>query len=80
MSDFKKLEEVVSLCVQFNQAVSGRVSADSDLTPLGFGAYSSRVTLMGGNASKMAGDEVRNQVLKSAAEIMKLDESKLKIF
>jgi 4-hydroxybenzoyl-CoA reductase subunit alpha len=55
------------------------VSADSDLTPLGFGAYSSRVTLMGGNASKMAGEEVRNQVLKSAAEIMKLDESKLAV-
>ncbi len=29
------------------------VSADSDLTPLGFGAYSSRVTLMGGNAAAL---------------------------
>lgn len=53
------------------------VSADSDLTPIGFGAYSSRVTLMGGNASKMAGEEVKKQVIASAAEIMKTDAEKL---
>jgi 4-hydroxybenzoyl-CoA reductase subunit alpha len=49
------------------------VSADSDLTPIGFGAYSSRVTLMGGNASKMAGEEVKKQILSVAAEMMNLD-------
>ncbi len=49
------------------------VSADSDLTPIGFGAYSSRVTLMGGNASKMAGEEIKRQVLLQAAEIMHVD-------
>jgi len=53
------------------------VSADSDLTPIGFGAYSSRVTLMGGNASKMAGEEVKNQVFAQAAEIMNVDAGKL---
>ncbi len=46
------------------------VSADSDVTPLGFGAYSSRVTLMGGNACRMAGEEVKKQVLESASEIL----------
>ena len=46
------------------------VSADSDLTPLGLGAYSSRVTLMGGNAAKMAGEEVKRQVVGVAAEIL----------
>ena len=46
------------------------VSADSDITPLGFGAYSSRVTLMGGNASKMAGEEVKQQVLTVASAIL----------
>jgi len=45
------------------------VSADSDITPLGFGAYSSRVTLMGGNACRMAGEEVK-QVLAAASEIL----------
>ncbi len=53
------------------------VSADSDLTPIGFGAYSSRVTLMGGNAAKMAGEEVKRQIIAAAAEILKTDESKL---
>ncbi|MFH1321242.1 MAG: molybdopterin cofactor-binding domain-containing protein [Bacteroidota bacterium] len=53
------------------------VSADSDLTPLGFGAYSSRVTLMGGNASKMAGEEVKKQVIAAAAGILNVDENKL---
>lgn len=49
------------------------VSADSDITPLGFGAYSSRVTLMGGNASKMAGEEVKKQVISAAAELLNVD-------
>ncbi|MDH3269306.1 MAG: molybdopterin-dependent oxidoreductase, partial [Ignavibacteria bacterium] len=53
------------------------VSADSDLTPIGFGAYSSRVTLMGGNASKMAGEEIKSQILPLAAEIMNVDAKNL---
>lgn len=55
------------------------VSADSDLTPLGFGAYSSRVTLMGGNASKMAGEEVKKQLVNIASEILSVDEDKLDV-
>lgn len=51
------------------------VSADSDLTPIGFGAYSSRVTLMGGNACKMAGEEIKKQIIKAASEILKVDEN-----
>jgi len=54
------------------------VSADSDITPLGFGAYSSRVTLMGGNASKMAGEEIRNQVIKTAAKKLNVSEENLR--
>ncbi len=53
------------------------VSADSDITPLGFGAYSSRVTLMGGNASKRAGEEILVQVLKAASKILGIDEKNL---
>jgi 4-hydroxybenzoyl-CoA reductase subunit alpha len=53
------------------------VSADSDLTPIGFGAYSSRVTLMGGNACKMAGEEIKKQVLAQAAALMRTDADKL---
>ncbi|MCW8823884.1 MAG: molybdopterin-dependent oxidoreductase [Ignavibacteriaceae bacterium] len=53
------------------------VSADSDITPIGFGAYSSRVTLMGGNASKMAGEEVKKQILSIASEMMNIDAENL---
>ena len=53
------------------------VSADSDITPLGFGAYSSRVTLMGGNASKMAGEEIKKQVIEAASKLLKVEQNKL---
>jgi 4-hydroxybenzoyl-CoA reductase subunit alpha len=53
------------------------VSADSDITPLGFGAYSSRVTLMGGNASQMAGEEIKKQVIEAASKILKVESNKL---
>jgi len=53
------------------------VSADSDLTPIGFGAYSSRVTLMGGNACKMAGERVKEKILFAASEIMGIEKEKL---
>ncbi len=55
------------------------ISADSDITPVGFGAYSSRVTLMGGNASKMAGDEIREKLLFKASEMMEIDKEKIAV-
>ncbi len=48
------------------------VYADTDATPLGFGSYSSRVTLMGGNACKMAGEEVRQQMLAVASQMLEV--------
>jgi 4-hydroxybenzoyl-CoA reductase alpha subunit len=53
------------------------VSADSDITPIGFGAYSSRVTLMGGNASKMAGEDVKKQLMTTVSEILNLPIEKI---
>ncbi|MCX6153403.1 MAG: molybdopterin-dependent oxidoreductase [Candidatus Kapabacteria bacterium] len=53
------------------------VSADSDTTPIGFGAYSSRVTLMGGNASKRAGDEVRGKLLPTASKMLNIAEENI---
>jgi len=53
------------------------VSADSDITPVGFGAYSSRVTLMGGNASKMAGEDIKTKLFVKASEMMGIDKDKL---
>ena len=53
------------------------ISADSDITPLGLGAYSSRVTLMGGNAARMAGEEVKLQVVSAAAKMLDMPASEL---
>jgi len=44
------------------------VEADSDLTPVDLGSYSSRVTFMAGNAAIDAADRIRAQVFRAAAE------------
>lgn len=54
------------------------ISADSELTPIGFGAYSSRVTLMGGNASKMAGNDVKGKLLPTASALLNIPVDKIK--
>jgi 4-hydroxybenzoyl-CoA reductase subunit alpha len=46
------------------------VSADSDLTPLDLGSYSSRVTFMAGNACLQAAREMKNKVNKAASELL----------
>jgi 4-hydroxybenzoyl-CoA reductase subunit alpha len=43
------------------------VSGDTDLTPVDLGSYSSRVTLMTGNAALRAAESVRNQLAGAAA-------------
>ncbi len=60
-----------ALGISFNRI--NVISADSDITPIGFGAYSSRVTLMGGNASKMAGEDIKTQLLPIAASMLHCD-------
>ena len=47
------------------------VTADTDLTPVDLGSYSSRVTLMTGNAALQAARRVREQIFAAAAK--KLD-------
>jgi 4-hydroxybenzoyl-CoA reductase alpha subunit len=48
------------------------VAADTERTPRGLGTYSSRVTLMGGNACRMAGEEVKSQVLAVASQLLEI--------
>ncbi|MFQ5911883.1 MAG: xanthine dehydrogenase family protein molybdopterin-binding subunit [Nitrospinota bacterium] len=43
-------------------------SADTDTSPYGFGAYASRLTLIGGNAARLAAQDARRQILEAAAE------------
>ncbi len=61
------------------------VAADTLLTPIDLGSYSSRVTFMAGNAAKMAAENLKEEVLKSvskAHDIMKseLNLSKERVF
>jgi 4-hydroxybenzoyl-CoA reductase subunit alpha len=53
------------------------VSADTERTPRGLGTYSSRVTLMGGNACRMAGEEIKRQVLEAASEVLEVPAEEL---
>lgn len=46
------------------------VDCDSVLSPLDLGSYSSRVTLMGGNAVKMAAGRVKEQIVEVAARAL----------
>ncbi len=46
------------------------VAADTDLTPIDIGSYSSRVTFMAGNATLRAAQEVKKQIALAAAKRM----------
>jgi 4-hydroxybenzoyl-CoA reductase subunit alpha len=46
------------------------VAADTDLTPIDIGSYSSRVTFMAGNATLRAAEEVKKQIASAAARRM----------
>src|SRR4029077_4193619 len=46
------------------------VAADTDLTPIDIGSYSSRVTFMAGNATVRAAAEVKKQIASAAARKM----------
>jgi len=44
------------------------ISADTDLTPIDLGSYSSRVTFMAGNAAISAANQLRNLLVNAAAD------------
>jgi 4-hydroxybenzoyl-CoA reductase subunit alpha len=46
------------------------VAADTDLTPIDIGSYSSRVTFMAGNATLRAAEQIRKQIAFAAAQKM----------
>lgn len=52
-------------------------SSDTDFTPFDTGAYASSTTYLSGNAVKKAGEVVRSQIIKVAAEMLKVPESDL---
>jgi len=46
------------------------IAADTDLTPIDLGSYSSRVTFMNGNATLRAAEEIKKQIASAAARKM----------
>lgn len=48
------------------------ISADSDLTPLDLGSYSSRVTFMAGNACIQAAREMKQRLHRAASELLQI--------
>jgi 4-hydroxybenzoyl-CoA reductase subunit alpha len=55
------------------------VTADTDLTPVDLGSYSSRVTLMTGNAAIAAARPLREKILTAASEVLKIPAGELTI-
>ncbi|HEV8673107.1 MAG TPA: molybdopterin cofactor-binding domain-containing protein [Methylomirabilota bacterium] len=53
------------------------VTADTDLTPVDLGSYSSRVTLMTGNAAKEAAEKLRGLLLDAAAKKLEVSPADL---
>jgi 4-hydroxybenzoyl-CoA reductase subunit alpha len=52
-------------------------TADTDLTPIDLGSYSSRVTFMAGNAAKAAAERVRDRLFEVAARALQCDSDEL---
>ncbi len=55
------------------------VTADTDLTPVDLGSYSSRVTLMTGNAAIHAARKLRKQLLEAAARKLEVPAERLRM-
>jgi 4-hydroxybenzoyl-CoA reductase subunit alpha len=55
------------------------VSADTLLTPIDLGSYSSRVTFMAGNAAKMAAENMKEDVFAAVAKKMAVSAAELKL-
>ena len=55
------------------------VAADTLLTPIDLGSYSSRVTFMAGNAAKQAAENLKNKILEAVSKIHNVDVSELNL-
>ena len=53
------------------------VTSDTDLTPVDLGSYSSRVTVMTGNAAMQAAERAREQVVKGVADKLEVPAGRL---
>ncbi|MFQ5489352.1 MAG: molybdopterin-dependent oxidoreductase [Phycisphaerae bacterium] len=71
---------LVQMCAQSLGIPTSRIrmrSEDSDISPLDLGAYSSRITLMGGHAVSRAGAAVVEKLKPYAAKMLQCDPSQV---
>ncbi len=61
------LATVVAECLGLEPAELTMITADTDLTPVDLGSYSSRVTFMAGNAALEAATKVRTRLVEAVA-------------
>jgi 4-hydroxybenzoyl-CoA reductase alpha subunit len=71
------LATVVAEALGLKPAELSMVTADTDLTPVDLGSYSSRVTFMAGNAALDAATKVRNRVVEAVAGKLEVAEDEL---
>ena len=55
------------------------VPVDSDVSPVDLGSYSSRVTFMMGNAARAAGRDLKDRLLRAAAELLGQPTERLRV-
>ena len=55
------------------------IAADTLITPIDLGSYSSRVTFMAGNAAKMAAENLREQILDAVVKYTGVEKSELNL-
>jgi 4-hydroxybenzoyl-CoA reductase alpha subunit len=55
------------------------LAADTLLTPIDLGSYSSRVTFMAGNAAKMAAENLRKVILEAVSKVHELELTELNL-
>ncbi len=67
------LATVVAECLGLEPGDLNMVTADTDLTPVDLGSYSSRVTFMAGNAALEAATKVRTRVFLAVADKLEAD-------
>jgi 4-hydroxybenzoyl-CoA reductase subunit alpha len=62
--------QIVAEVLGISLARTKVIAADTDLTPIDIGSYSSRVTFMNGNASLRAAEDVKKKIVAAAARKM----------
>ncbi len=72
------LATVVAECLGLEPGDLSMVTADTDLTPVDLGSYSSRVTFMAGNAALRAAEKIRSRVVRAAADKLEADPEDLR--